>query len=184
MKLSRPLRYALIATVCASLYVAWMDRSSTAPESFASASARGTPEVTATAGGTVKPASANTPQVAQVAQAENSNVDLFAAPGWRLGAMVPSGGLPDDAGLPLDAMPRKPAPAVIEASAIWRDARGVMVVLTRGESERIACRACTAPGRLRPGERWDGYRLDAVDGSGATVTELSTGRRIRLGVPT
>lgn len=176
MKLSRPLRYALVATVCASLYVAWTDRSSSEPESLAATSAQRPIAVAAPAG---KPAQA------AAAQDVPDRVDLFAAPGWRLGAMAPSSGLPDDAGLLVDdAMPRKPAPAVIEASAIWRDARGVMVVLTRGKSERIACRSCTAPGRLRPGEKWDGYRLDAVDGSGATVTELSTGRRIRLGVPT
>jgi len=174
MNFSRSLQCLLVATVCASLYAAWIGQSDEAAN--------------ATDAARRQPAPARAPQtpsghVVETPEPRRS-VDLFAPPGWRLGAMTPS--LEPYA----EADPARAAEsagatarASLEASAIWRDTRGVMVVLTLGEATRIACEQCATPGRLRPGERWKGYRLDAIDASGATVTDLSTGNRMHLGVP-
>lgn len=173
MRISRPLQYLLVATVCASLYAAWIGQPG---ERAAQADAA-----------TRRPAAAPAPQPPSDLAATpvpRATVDLFAPPRWRLGAMTPSLEPYAEAD-PARAMASARAPdrASIEASAIWRDNRGVMIVLTLGEATRIACDRCTTPGGLRPGQRWNGYRLDAIDASGATVTELSTGTRMRLGVP-
>ncbi|KAI3591113.1 hypothetical protein D9X30_3794 [Cupriavidus sp. U2] len=174
MKISRSLQCLLVATVCASLYAAWIGRSDDAASTTDAAIRQTLP---ASAPATPSRHIAETPEPSR-------SVDLFAPPGWRLGAMTPSlepYAEADPARAAESA--RVTARADLEASAIWRDTRGVMVVLTLGEATRIACEQCATPGRLRPGERWKGYRLDAIDASGATVTDLSTGNRLHLGVP-
>ncbi|MBV8272077.1 MAG: hypothetical protein JO067_07370 [Cupriavidus sp.] len=172
MKISRPLQYVLLASICATIYAAWIDLTddTVAPAGQRAPAGVGKPPSLAS--------SSLAPDATSHAEAEVRAVDLFAAPAWRFDVMAASRGEPDrnDAHV---AEPQ-PAPPIIEASAVWQDARGVIVVINHGQATRLACDGCNVPGSLRPGNRWNGYRLDAVKASGVTVTQLSTGRRLHL----
>jgi len=171
MKISRPLQYVLLASICATFYVAWIDQTddAPAPASQPAPADIGKPQLRAD----------QETDVARNAVGEVHAVDLFAAPAWRFDGMTASPGEPDGNDARVAESP--PAAPGIEASAVWRDARGVIVVINHGQDTRIACDGCNVPGSLRPGDRWSGYRLDAVKVSGVTVTQLSTGRRLHLG---
>jgi len=174
MKLSRPLQYVLLASVCATIYAAWIDLTgdtAPAPVERQARTAPGRPQHPAPAG----------PDLAHAATAANIDptnaVDLFTAPGWRFDttpAALPAG---PDLDAPATPQPQRPA---IEVAAIWRDANGVKVVVNHGQATRIACDGCSLPGSWKPGSQWNGYRLETVEATGVSVTELSTGKRLPL----
>nr|WP_315597136.1 hypothetical protein [uncultured Cupriavidus sp.] len=172
----RPLLLVLLATACATTYLAWIDNTST----DSMPSVRKHVDRNRIVAASVAPSvAASTASVAAAAPlADVPRADLFRLPEWRLGARAPSGdeALPTfDPALPPDTV--TPPRPTLEISAIWQDSRGVMVMLNHADASRIACSGCDAPGSLQPGQHWRGYRLNAVGPTGANITELATGQR-------
>lgn len=171
MKVSRTLQLVLLAAICATIYAAWIDLTGD-----------GNPAVTpwrSTSTG-IRPASAPPePNAEHATSSAQHTVNLFAAPDWRFGIGSTTQDTPDGVGV--SAVESQSPMPTIEVIAVWRDGRGVMVVLSHDQTTRIACDGCGLPGSLQPGERWNGYQLESVQTSGVLVTQLATGKRLQLG---
>lgn len=173
----RPLLLVLLATACATTYLAWIDNTGTDSVPSVRKHVDRNRIVAASVSASVAASAAASAPLPDVPRA-----DLFRLPEWRLGARAPSGdeALPTfDPALPPDTVTPPPRPT-LEISAIWQDSRGVMVMLNHTDASRIACSGCDAPGSLQPGQHWRGYRLNAVSPTGASITELATGQRREL----
>ncbi|VVD85083.1 hypothetical protein PMO31116_01297 [Pandoraea morbifera] len=115
-----------------------------------------------------------------------SDVDLFAARQW-----APSPGEPR--AQPASRLTPPPAPTgpsatpppVFDVAAVWRfDSRPPVVVLERHGQTWLLCEACDAPGRVAPGDTFDGeYRLDRIDAQSLTYTRKTRAHRTTLPLP-